>query len=143
TETRSIATNNWSSDHTEVSLARGKGSKEKKKKKASEQASQQAQEHTLVEAHTLPVPTQDVSVREASRTGAPSSSEITSPSNGKILTFGQVKNSEVEQVKGVTYSLESFLGPRASTEDLPFPPASSSDSFRNQLVPREGNALYH
>lgn len=49
----------------------------------------------------------------------------------------------MEQVKGETYSLESFLGPRTSTEDLPFPPASSSDSFRNQLVPQEGNALYH
>lgn len=49
----------------------------------------------------------------------------TSPSDGKILTFGQVKNSEVEQVKGETYSLESFLGPRTSTEDLPFPPGGS------------------
>lgn len=68
---------------------------------------------------------------------------VISPSDGKILTFGQVKNSEVEQVKGVTYSLESFLGPRACTEDLPFPPASSCDSFRNQLVTREGNELYH
>lgn len=48
-----------------------------------------------------------------------------SPSDGKILNFGQVKNSEVEQVKGVTYSLESFLGPRASVEDLPFPPGGS------------------
>lgn len=48
-----------------------------------------------------------------------------SPSDGKILSFGQVKNSEVEQVKGVTYSLESFLGPRTSAEDLPFPPGGS------------------
>lgn len=48
-----------------------------------------------------------------------------SPSDGKILNFGQVKNCEVEQVKGVTYSLESFLGPRTSTDDLPFPPGGS------------------
>lgn len=48
-----------------------------------------------------------------------------SPSDGKILNFGQVKNCEVEQVKGVTYSLESFLGPRTSTEDLPFPSGGS------------------
>ncbi|XP_036908467.1 phosphatidylserine decarboxylase proenzyme, mitochondrial isoform X2 [Sturnira hondurensis] len=68
---------------------------------------------------------------------------VISPSDGKILSFGQVKNSEVEQVKGVTYSLESFLGPRASPEDLPFPPAASCSSFRNQLVTREGNELYH
>ncbi|XP_047418317.1 phosphatidylserine decarboxylase proenzyme, mitochondrial isoform X3 [Sciurus carolinensis] len=68
---------------------------------------------------------------------------VISPSDGKILNFGQVKNCEVEQVKGVTYSLESFLGPRTFMEDLPFPPASSRDSFRNQLVTREGNELYH
>ncbi|XP_036209071.1 phosphatidylserine decarboxylase proenzyme, mitochondrial isoform X6 [Myotis myotis] len=68
---------------------------------------------------------------------------VISPSDGKILNFGQVKNSEVEQVKGVTYSLESFLGPRTSVEDLPFPPAASCNSFRSQLVTREGNELYH
>lgn len=37
-----------------------------------------------------------------------------SPADGRILHFGRVKNSEVEQVKGVTYSLESFLGPQES-----------------------------
>lgn len=37
-----------------------------------------------------------------------------SPADGKILHFGQVKNSEVEQVKGVTFSLENFLGPQKS-----------------------------
>ncbi|PNI98020.1 PISD isoform 7, partial [Pan troglodytes] len=68
---------------------------------------------------------------------------VISPSDGRILNFGQVKNCEVEQVKGVTYSLESFLGPRTCTEDLPFPPAASCDSFKNQLVTREGNELYH
>ncbi|XP_031526086.1 phosphatidylserine decarboxylase proenzyme, mitochondrial isoform X1 [Vicugna pacos] len=68
---------------------------------------------------------------------------VISPSDGKILNFGQVKNCEVEQVKGVTYSLESFLGPRTSAEDLPFPPATSCSSFRSQLVTREGNELYH
>ena len=36
-----------------------------------------------------------------------------------------MKNCEVEQVKGVTYSLESFLGPRTPSEDLPFPPGGS------------------
>ncbi|XP_070331713.1 phosphatidylserine decarboxylase proenzyme, mitochondrial isoform X1 [Odocoileus virginianus] len=68
---------------------------------------------------------------------------VISPSDGKILNFGQVKNCEVEQVKGVTYSLESFLGPRTPAEDLPFPPATPHSSFRSQLVTREGNELYH
>lgn len=41
-----------------------------------------------------------------------------SPADGKILHFGRVKNCEVEQVKGVTYSLETFLGPCTWTESL-------------------------
>ncbi|XP_065423960.1 phosphatidylserine decarboxylase proenzyme, mitochondrial isoform X8 [Chrysemys picta bellii] len=49
---------------------------------------------------------------------------VISPSDGKILNFGQVKNCEVEQVKGVTYSLESFLGPCTSTEDMQFSQSS-------------------
>ncbi|EOB07774.1 Phosphatidylserine decarboxylase proenzyme [Anas platyrhynchos] len=68
---------------------------------------------------------------------------VISPSNGKILNFGQVKNCEVEQVKGVTYSLESFLGPRISTEDLHFSETSPGNSFQQQLVTKEGNKLYH
>ncbi|KYO31667.1 phosphatidylserine decarboxylase proenzyme, mitochondrial isoform X2 [Alligator mississippiensis] len=68
---------------------------------------------------------------------------VISPSDGKILNFGQVKNCEVEQVKGVTYSLESFLGPQISPEDLQFSQTSSCNSFQNQLVTKEGNELYH
>ncbi|TFK01100.1 deleted in malignant brain tumors 1 protein-like [Platysternon megacephalum] len=68
---------------------------------------------------------------------------VISPSDGKILNFGQVENCEVEQVKGVTYSLESFLGPCTSTEDMQFSQTSSCNSFQNQLVTKEGNELYH
>uniref|UniRef100_A0A8B9C1T9 Phosphatidylserine decarboxylase n=1 Tax=Anser brachyrhynchus TaxID=132585 RepID=A0A8B9C1T9_9AVES len=68
---------------------------------------------------------------------------VISPSDGKILTFGQIKNCEVEQVKGVTYSLESFLGPHISTEDLHFSEASPGNSFQQQLgIPvRKGEHL--
>ncbi|XP_028906783.1 phosphatidylserine decarboxylase proenzyme, mitochondrial isoform X2 [Ornithorhynchus anatinus] len=68
---------------------------------------------------------------------------VISPSDGKILNFGQVKNCEVEQVKGVTYSLESFLGPRTYVDDVSFSQATSCSSFQNQLVTKEGNELYH
>uniref|UniRef100_A0A7M4E9K4 phosphatidylserine decarboxylase n=1 Tax=Crocodylus porosus TaxID=8502 RepID=A0A7M4E9K4_CROPO len=68
---------------------------------------------------------------------------VISPSDGKILNFGQVKNCEVEQVKGVTYSLESFLGPQINPEDLQFSQTSSCNSFQKQLVTKEGNELYH
>ncbi|CAN9504647.1 unnamed protein product [Ophioblennius macclurei] len=67
-----------------------------------------------------------------------SSSCLLSPADGKILHFGRVKNSEVEQVKGVTYSLESFLGPqrRESTD-------SSPQSFRDLLLSSPDNDLFH
>ncbi|XP_005987197.1 phosphatidylserine decarboxylase proenzyme, mitochondrial isoform X3 [Latimeria chalumnae] len=70
------------------------------------------------------------------------SHSVISPSDGKILHFGRVKNCEVEQVKGVTYSLESFLGPQNWEEDMPIK-SSPSDCFQDQLVTKEGNDLYH
>ncbi|KAG8232922.1 hypothetical protein J437_LFUL011031 [Ladona fulva] len=36
---------------------------------------------------------------------------LVSPADGKVLNFGRVDTCQVEQVKGVTYSLETFLGP--------------------------------
>ncbi|XP_078812558.1 phosphatidylserine decarboxylase proenzyme, mitochondrial isoform X3 [Oryzias latipes] len=64
-------------------------------------------------------------------------SHLTSPADGKILHFGRVKNSEVEQVKGVTYSLEHFLGPQ-SMEQL-----DSSSSFRDVLLSSPDSDLFH
>ncbi|KAF6718772.1 Phosphatidylserine decarboxylase proenzyme [Oryzias melastigma] len=65
-------------------------------------------------------------------------SHLTSPADGKILHFGRVKNSEVEQVKGVTYSLENFLGPQPR-EQLD----SSSSSFRDVLLSSPDTDLFH
>nr|XP_015221381.1 PREDICTED: phosphatidylserine decarboxylase proenzyme isoform X1 [Lepisosteus oculatus] len=69
---------------------------------------------------------------------------VISPSDGKILHFGRVKNCEVEQVKGVTYSLETFLGPHTWGDGLP-PNRNEEDSssFQDVLVTKEGNQLYH
>ncbi|XP_025024989.1 phosphatidylserine decarboxylase proenzyme, mitochondrial isoform X1 [Python bivittatus] len=68
---------------------------------------------------------------------------VISPSDGKILSFGQVKNCEVEQVKGITYSLESFLGPPANHENHQKNPTSCCDSFQRQLVTKDTNELFH
>ncbi|XP_016309579.1 phosphatidylserine decarboxylase proenzyme, mitochondrial-like isoform X2 [Sinocyclocheilus anshuiensis] len=69
---------------------------------------------------------------------------VISPADGKILHFGRVKNCEVEQVKGVTYSLETFLGPRNSTENLT---ANRNEddpgTYQDALVTKEGNELFH
>ncbi|XP_060769136.1 phosphatidylserine decarboxylase proenzyme, mitochondrial isoform X5 [Neoarius graeffei] len=67
-----------------------------------------------------------------------------SPADGKILHFGRVKNCEVEQVKGVTYSLETFLGPYTWSESLAINRSEDDQSnFQNLLVTKEGNELYH
>ncbi|KAM9440576.1 phosphatidylserine decarboxylase proenzyme, mitochondrial isoform 2-T3 [Clarias gariepinus] len=69
---------------------------------------------------------------------------VISPADGKILHFGRVKNCEVEQVKGVTYSLETFLGPCTWTRSLPIDKDEDDiGDFQNGLVTKEGNELYH
>ncbi|XP_073695616.1 phosphatidylserine decarboxylase proenzyme, mitochondrial isoform X2 [Garra rufa] len=69
---------------------------------------------------------------------------VISPADGKILHFGRVKNCEVEQVKGVTYSLETFLGPHNWTENLT---ANRNEddpgTYQDALVTKEGNELFH
>ncbi|XP_017297314.1 phosphatidylserine decarboxylase proenzyme, mitochondrial isoform X3 [Kryptolebias marmoratus] len=67
-----------------------------------------------------------------------SASCLTSPADGKILHFGRVKNSEVEQVKGVTYSLENFLGPQMRQISV-----SPSSSFRDLLLTSPDSDLFH
>ena len=53
-------------------------------------------------------------------------SALLSPADGRVLQYGMIENGEVEQVKGMTYSLEALLGtespgePKAD-EEIPKP----------------------
>ena len=40
----------------------------------------------------------------------PNPSAVLSPADGKVLQFGTIERGEVEQVKGMTYSLDALLG---------------------------------
>ena len=58
------------------------------------------------------------------------SSALLSPADGKVLQFGIIERGEVEQVKGMTYSLDALLGtgpPDAGskTPSIPKPPEGS------------------
>ncbi|PNS17371.1 Phosphatidylserine decarboxylase proenzyme 1, mitochondrial [Sphaceloma murrayae] len=43
----------------------------------------------------------------------PSLNAVLSPADGKVIQFGTIENGEVEQVKGVTYSLDALLGSKS------------------------------
>lgn len=62
---------------------------------------------------------------------------IVSPCDGRVLHLGPVtSDTHLEQVKGVTYSLESFLGPSTKSD--------GAESFVESLKhKKEGTSLYH
>lgn len=45
----------------------------------------------------------------------PNPNAILSPADGKVIQFGTIQHGEVEQVKGVTYSLDALLGSKMPT----------------------------
>ncbi|KAJ8931766.1 hypothetical protein NQ314_015298 [Rhamnusium bicolor] len=67
------------------------------------------------------------------------SSCLVSPCDGTLLHFGTVDTEQVEQVKGVTYSLKDFLGDNFWRNS-----DNSSEDFRTSLLhqPHIGNTLY-
>lgn len=46
----------------------------------------------------------------------PNHSAVLSPSDGRILQYGMIERGEVEQVKGMTYSLDALLGNETASE---------------------------
>lgn len=62
---------------------------------------------------------------------------IVSPCDGRVLHYGPVTSeTHMEQVKGVTYSLEAFLGPKWNHDIT----GSYIESLKQR---KEGTALYH
>ncbi|XP_063287007.1 phosphatidylserine decarboxylase proenzyme, mitochondrial-like isoform X2 [Pelobates fuscus] len=66
------------------------------------------------------------------------SHQVVSPCDGHILHSGRSRGSQIEQVKGLTYSLENFLGPQDWRE-----PSNSNLPFLQQLGVRPASRLYH
>ncbi|KAF2743942.1 phosphatidylserine decarboxylase [Sporormia fimetaria CBS 119925] len=55
----------------------------------------------------------------------PNPNSIVSPADGKVIQFGTIEHGEVEQVKGVTYSLDALLGSVRPSERAPVGDAQS------------------
>ncbi|KAJ8984876.1 hypothetical protein NQ317_002716 [Molorchus minor] len=64
---------------------------------------------------------------------------LVSPCDGTVLHFGTVNTEQVEQVKGVTYSLKDFLGENSWRNNI-----NRHSDFRTSLLhqPHVGNTLY-
>ncbi|KAI4847418.1 phosphatidylserine decarboxylase-like protein proenzyme [Aureobasidium sp. EXF-8846] len=58
----------------------------------------------------------------------PNPNALLSPADGKVIQFGTIDNGEVEQVKGVTYSLDALLGSQKPTRATPNPQTSKDRS---------------
>lgn len=50
-----------------------------------------------------------------------SDAELVSPSDGKVLQFGQLVGDRIEEVKGMSYSLDAFLGAKSAPEPKTVP----------------------
>jgi phosphatidylserine decarboxylase len=64
----------------------------------------------------------------------PNPNAVLSPADGKIIQFGTIENGEVEQVKGVTYSLDALLGsqsPTPSSSGASTPVEDEEDAIRH------------
>ncbi|KAF2672655.1 phosphatidylserine decarboxylase [Microthyrium microscopicum] len=57
---------------------------------------------------------------------------VVSPADGKVIQFGTIDNGEVEQVKGMTYSLDALLGSEKPTP-VSSGTATPTDSRRSSL----------
>lgn len=48
----------------------------------------------------------------------PNPSALLSPSDGRVLQFGQIQGGDIEQVKGMTYSIDALLGKNTPTPSI-------------------------
>lgn len=64
----------------------------------------------------------------------PNPDALLSPADGKVIQFGTIDHGEVEQVKGVTYSLDALLGAQRPTTKPPV--TSNIASSPNSPQPR-------
>jgi phosphatidylserine decarboxylase len=71
----------------------------------------------------------------------PNPNAVLSPADGRVLSFGIIEHGEVEQVKGMTYSLDALLGktppatsPNPSAPSNIFASPTSPDNAQSQLT---------
>lgn len=71
----------------------------------------------------------------------PNQNALLSPSDGRVLQFGAIESGEVEQVKGMTYSLDALLG-TGNEEPLPPPSHPARSHAHKKGTPHQSTPHY-
>lgn len=66
-------------------------------------------------------------LKPGSRPLHPDPHMLLSPSDGRILQFGQIEGGDIEQVKGMTYSIDALLGKRTPASSIASSKGTSPD----------------
>lgn len=79
-------------------------------------------------------------LKPGSRPVDPDPHVLVSPSDGKVLQLGQIQGSDIEQVKGMTYSIDALLGKRTPTPSLSSESSSATpEDERKRLLELGGD----
>ncbi|PHH78941.1 hypothetical protein CDD80_5973 [Ophiocordyceps camponoti-rufipedis] len=64
----------------------------------------------------------------------PDPNALLSPSDGKVLQFGRIEGGDIEQVKGMTYSIDALLGKKTPPPSIQ---SSSDDSHGDEAIVKQ------
>lgn len=67
-------------------------------------------------------------LKPGSRPLHPDPHMLLSPADGRVLQFGQIEGGDIEQVKGVTYSVDALLGKRTPTPSIDTDPSALTEA---------------
>lgn len=80
-------------------------------------------------------------LKQGARPLDPNPNALLSPADGRVLQFGTIVSGEVEQVKGMTYSLDALLG--TTRPDTSPNPANPGSIFApKESAPRQSKAVF-
>ncbi|KAG6079168.1 hypothetical protein E4U31_004814 [Claviceps sp. LM219 group G6] len=80
-------------------------------------------------------------LKPGARTVDSDSRVLVSPSDGKVLQYGRIEGGDIEQVKGMTYSVDALLGQNTPTASISSAQSAPSDYQEHQGAARQGQDI--
>ncbi|PKS11655.1 hypothetical protein jhhlp_001806 [Lomentospora prolificans] len=82
-------------------------------------------------------------LKPGSRPLDPRPDALLSPSDGRILQFGQIEGNDIEQVKGMTYTIDALLGKKTPPPSVSSWPSEPQSTDPNDLAKDEELVTKH